>query len=470
MFVHAQMAVALGYNYTLFVNADGKLFACGQNNFGQLGVGDWEARILPTPVDPHNLTLLHNQDVILVSAGDTHAGCVTSSGVVWMWGRASSGALGPSDPLISSQWLPRVFYTPNRGLGRPAAVMLACGCEFTLVLDTSGGVWSCGFGQNGQLGHGNDLDIYTLTQIHPDHFGGRAMRMIAVGACHSMAVEEDTGVLWTWGCNRSGKLGQDHVLENVSLPIPIDPATFRGNMAKPDVVVSVAAGSNHTMAVTVAGVLWGCGNGLQGQVGSGQRVVLTAFVRVGGEEYFGTGGVRMVTCHQQQTLIVAQDNTLWVCGARDSAALGVARAQRDADVLTPRQLPQPQFGNDAVVVVAAGTLHSAAVTASGELYTWGDGQGPTALGYNNAWGAQWVPRYVTLIALDEPRIGRWHGIQQRSMLAFLMTQHVRLGQNSLWHTFPVELLQEMLEDKFVPRAGTSRGIRNLMGLLEGPLQ
>jgi len=91
------MAVAVGDDYTLFVNADGKLFACGQNNFGQLGVGDCGSRIFATLVDLHQVTLLHNQDVIIVSAGDTHAGCVTSCGVVWMWGSARSGALVLAD-------------------------------------------------------------------------------------------------------------------------------------------------------------------------------------------------------------------------------------------------------------------------------------------------------------------------------------------------------------------------------------
>jgi len=214
--------------------------------------------------------------------------------------------------------------------------MVACGCEFTLVLDARGGVWSCGAGHRGQLGQGDDLDTYALTQINPDCFGGRAMSMIAVGGWHSMAVERDTGVLWTWGCNENGKLGQGHHLENTSLPASIDPATFYDNVAQAaaaaadaagiqhsyvdDVVVSVVGGSDHTMAVTVAGVLWGCGNGLESQRGSGNRNVVSTFERVGGEDYFGIGGVRMVSCHQKQTLIVARQYHVGVpCTAVDYA-------------------------------------------------------------------------------------------------------------------------------------------------------
>jgi len=57
------------------------------------------------------------------------------------------------------------------------------------------------------------------------------------------------------------------------------------------------------------------------------------------------------------------------------------------------------------------------------------------------------------------------------MLAFVMAQHVRLGQDSVGRTLPVGPLQQMLEDIFfVPRAGTSRGTLNLMGLIAGRFQ
>jgi alpha-tubulin suppressor-like RCC1 family protein len=482
------MAVAVGDAYTLFVNADGKLFACGRNDFGQLGVGDWASKMFATVVDPYELTQLHEQDVIMVSAGDTHAGCVTSSGAVWMWGNAQSGALGLPDHHIHAQWLPRAMYTPDMAVGRPAAVMVACGCSFTLVLDACGAVWSCGSGHCGQLGQGDDVDTYVLKKMNANSFAGMPIGMIAVGGWHSMAVERDTGVLWTWGCNENGKLGQDHRRDNISLPASIDPATFHDTVAKAaaviadaagekhsyldDVVVSVAGGSHHTMVVTVAGVLWGCGSSVQGQRGTGNNNVASVFERVGGQDYFGEGGVRMVSCHQNHTQIVAHDNTVWACGAGNSSTLGIPTEERHGDMLIPWRLSVAYFGYDDVTVVASGSCHAAAMTATGQLYTWGCGHmsgdtpGPSGLGYDNSGGIQWVPRLVALNIPGDPRLGRWHGLHPRFALAFVMAQHAHLGQYSASHTFPVGPLQQMLQNIFfVPRAGTSRGILNLMGLI-----
>ena len=486
------MAVAVGYGYTLFLNADGKLFACGRNNLGQLGVGDWTSRFFATMVDPSQLTQLHNQDVIMVSAGDTHAGCVTSCGAVWTWGSAQCGALGLEVGNIHAQCLPRPMYTPNIGLGRPAAVIVACGCSFTLVLDARGGVWSCGAGNNGQLGHGDEVDVYVLQRINAESFGGKPIGLIAVGGWHSMAVERDTGVLWTWGCNDDGQLGQNH-FGDTSLPASIDAASFHDTVARAaadaadaagirhsyvdDTVLYVAGGSEHTMVVTVAGVLWGCGYGGQGQTGLGDGDTVAVFGRVGGQDYFGTGGVRMVSCDQTNTLIVAHDNTVWACGPEHSRALGIPKEERGGDVLVPMRLPMACFGYDDVIVVASSASHAAAITATGQLYTWGcsrilHGQPlSSGLGYNNSGQIQWVPRHVQLTIPGDLRLGRWHGMHPSFMLAFVMAQHVRLGQDSVGRTLPVGPLQQMLEDIFfVPRAGTSRGTLNLMGLIAGRFQ
>ena len=482
--VHIEMAVAVGDGYTLFLNADGKLFACGRNNFGQLGVGDWASTFLVSNVDRSVLTNLHQHDVIMVSAGDTHAGCVTSCGAVWTWGSAQCGALGMAVGNIHAQCLPRAMYTPNIGLGRPEAVMVACGYAFTLVLDARGGVWSCGTGHTGQLGQGDEANVYVLQRISAESFGGKPIGLIAVGTWHSMAIERDTGVLWTWGCNNQGKLGHNH-FRNISLPASIDPASFHDTAAANaadaagirdsyvhDTVLYVAGGSEHTMVVTVAGVLWGCGNGGQGQTGLGNRNTVPVFGRVGGEDYFGKGGVRLVSCHQNHTQIVAHDNTVWACGSENSSALGIPTEERRGDVLMPMRLPMACFGNDDVIVVASSASHAAAITATGQLYTWGCRRIlryeplPSGLGYNDSGEIQWVPRLVHLTIPGDLRLGRWHGMHPSFMLAFVMAQHVRLGQNSVSSSFPVGPLQQMLQDIiFVPRAGTSRGVLNLMGLI-----
>lgn len=102
-----------GANFTLFLSERGRLWACGGNNYGQLGVDDGSSmRLVPVLIE-----LPHREDevVVTVQCGANHALCLTrattavnagnrSSSVsfsqdlqratAWAWGCSSSGQCG----------------------------------------------------------------------------------------------------------------------------------------------------------------------------------------------------------------------------------------------------------------------------------------------------------------------------------------------------------------------------------------
>jgi len=85
--------------------------------------------------------------------------------------------------------------------GGQLALMVAChgGNAHTIVL-TVGGLWTCGTGQYGLLGHGDETDKIVLTQVVVECFEGNAQIVMVVGGeMHSVAVGSEGGV-WTWGC------------------------------------------------------------------------------------------------------------------------------------------------------------------------------------------------------------------------------------------------------------------------------
>ena len=462
------MSVSTGVDYTLIVTEDGNLYSCGKNDNGQLGLGIWGCipgdrdKMLPTCINS-NEEVMDGEDVVMASAGIAHAGCVTSQGAVWTWGCGSYGATGLGEGVEPDQISPQlIYYVPVTGIARPPAIMVACGCNFTLVLNASGRVWSCGRGDFGQLGHGNNKNRGYLTEINPKHFDDRAIAMIAVGYGHSMAVEKDTGVLWTWGDPADGKLGHGDGPDNNLLPTAIPPATFHNTVAKAaaadaaeagrghvyvdDVVMSMDASETFTMIVTVGGVLWACGEGPSGETGLDSRWRFDTFCRVGGPEHFGPGGVRMVTCGLCHSLIVAQNDSLWSCGSGDVPVLGFSPMDISfSDVLRPVRIPRTHFGNADIVVAAAGRTHSAAVTAAGVLYTWGRIRDPLAGFGHDSNDPQWEPRAVAPGTMNDERVGRWHGMLPEYILAFVMGLHERIGSSSPMTEFPVEPMRQMLD-------------------------
>jgi len=81
---------------------------------------------------------------------------------------------------------------------------VSCGKCHTLVLSAIGVVFSCGLGNQGQLGHGSLDSEHSLRVI--EALEGVQMTSVCAGGWHSMAVS-DSSDLYVWGWNNIGQLG-----------------------------------------------------------------------------------------------------------------------------------------------------------------------------------------------------------------------------------------------------------------------
>lgn len=82
---------------------------------------------------------------------------------------------------------------------------MACGHDHTLAL-TDKGVYSYGYGGNGRLGHGSEMDEKRPRLI--EALQGKEITSVSCGGCHS-AVLTSKGELYTWGWNHFGQLGME---------------------------------------------------------------------------------------------------------------------------------------------------------------------------------------------------------------------------------------------------------------------
>ena len=199
------MAVSACNDFSLVVAEDGTLFAFGKNDKGQL-VGGTPVGLphdpKPRPID--RCTWFGGQAIHMVSGKNNHCACVTTNGSVYTWGEFRFGALAmdPLDPIVQgtlkTHCIPRVSY------GNVPALMVACGCNFTMLLTATGCVWTCGFGGKGQLGIGLREHYYSshvLELLDTDDFRKTPVTFISAGGNHAMALQEGDGSLWAWGCN-----------------------------------------------------------------------------------------------------------------------------------------------------------------------------------------------------------------------------------------------------------------------------
>lgn len=74
----------------------GELYVWGRGEYGRLGLGDTSGS---SRLKPHKVPGLENCHVVHASAGGTHTMCLTSEGLVYIWGRGSFGRLGDRDSM-----------------------------------------------------------------------------------------------------------------------------------------------------------------------------------------------------------------------------------------------------------------------------------------------------------------------------------------------------------------------------------
>lgn len=153
--------VVLGVKFGLAVDKYGRLYAWGENNYGQLGVGDKAAR--NTPVMVENLANVRH-----IAVGRQHSAAIDTSRKLWTWGDCADGRLGHGPLFTEVRSVKGDIITRSRKrvdhLSEPKCVeffrtkevrLVACGDRFTVALDSRSIAWTWGSGIYGQLGTGS---------------------------------------------------------------------------------------------------------------------------------------------------------------------------------------------------------------------------------------------------------------------------------------------------------------------------
>jgi alpha-tubulin suppressor-like RCC1 family protein len=259
------VAVAAGGNHSLIVTTSGKVFACGDNFYGQLAQPATTASS-GTLVEVNFPGL--STKIVSVAAGADHNLAVDENGGVWVWGRNSYGQLGKGTRTAAER-------IPSKLVG-VAARAVATGFSHSLILETSGKVR--GFGRNncGQTGQSATSSVVLVPTLI---VGLNDIQLLAAGTDSSFAIDQ-AGQLRSWGYNAYGELllGYASPSSSPSLYVPT-PSPIGTN------VFNVAGGGYSTLAVGVQGVIFGGRNDV-GQSGNGpdpEQVV--------GDYYYGAGNL-----------------------------------------------------------------------------------------------------------------------------------------------------------------------------------
>lgn len=131
--------------HSMLININRKALGFGRNHHGQLGQSQLKTFESPVPVNG-----LGDLNVIQVACGRNHSLFLTEAGIVYACGDNRHGQCG-----IGNTTATITKATPVKYSG-PPIVKVACGADFSVILDTNGTLYSFGLPEYGQLGNNSD--------------------------------------------------------------------------------------------------------------------------------------------------------------------------------------------------------------------------------------------------------------------------------------------------------------------------
>ncbi|KDN70737.1 hypothetical protein CSUB01_09287 [Colletotrichum sublineola] len=131
-----------GSHHSFAIDADGKVWAFGLNNFGQCGIPTREITGFTTIISPTIVKSLSGYKIRHIACGLHHSIACTKSGHVLVWGRCDDGQMGinldavPKEHIIfDSQKRPRVLNVPTEvPIPDRQAVFVAAGIDNCFVV------------------------------------------------------------------------------------------------------------------------------------------------------------------------------------------------------------------------------------------------------------------------------------------------------------------------------------------------
>jgi alpha-tubulin suppressor-like RCC1 family protein len=342
-------AIAASGTVSAALTSDGKVFAWGNNAFGQLGTGDTMQKRRPFEVT----TLGSDVRAIVIGA---YSVALKLDGSVFTWGTNSFGSLGlgvsgSPDDAIST---PGQVIAPGSGI---IAIAGGASGSHVLALKSDGTVLAWGANSAGQIG-----DDTTINRFGPTPVPGLGyVTAIAVGASHSLARTCD-GTVLAWGSNGNGQLGDGTIQASVSFVnvAGLDPGAP---------ITSVSACANHVLARRLDGRVVAWGSNGSGQLGNENPETQFVPVLVNGLP----PGVKAVACGAGgggggHSLALTFDGKVFAWGANANGQLGDGTNKQRA---LPLQVPFPP-GTPPVKAIAAGGLSfSFALLQDGTVWAWG---------------------------------------------------------------------------------------------------
>lgn len=298
---------------------------------------------------------IRKDPVVSINCGDEHSAVVCQSGRLFVFGSNNWGQLGLGHKNHVSK--------PScvKSLKPEKVTHVACGRAHTLICTDNQKIFSCGSDQESQLGRANigSSDSSSIPVLVYDCGStGKKILQIAAGTQHSIALTND-GKLLAWGSNLEGQLGLSGTSGLINKPTEVQ---------IPEPIKQISAGYYHSAFLTESGSVYVCGETESGKLG----IPLDFMTQVAPKQMKLNVSATYVACGGHHTLILGENGCIYGTGSNANGQLGLGLDINE--IQTAKQLNCDVLNNEKIIQISCGESHTAVVTESGKLFICGDGR------------------------------------------------------------------------------------------------
>jgi alpha-tubulin suppressor-like RCC1 family protein len=328
-------SISAGYQHSIGIDDNGKVWGWGYNLQGQLGNNGTPNRCTPVSI------LGVNKTFCKIASGNGHTIGIDDNGRVWCWGNNSNGQLG--DNTITLKRTPVSILGVNKTF-----CSISGGLKHTIGLDKNGRIWGWGYNSFGQLGDNTVISKRTPVSILGVN---KTFCSISAGTYHTIGLDKN-GRVWGWGYNSNGQLG-DNSITSRRTPVSI--------LGINKTFCSISAGYYYFMGIDDNGKVWCWGSNAYGQLGDNSTTqrntpvsilgVNKTFCSIAGGQYHSVG--------------LDKNGRVWCWGYNSNGQLG-------DNTITSKRTPVSILGtNKTFCKITSGYGHTIGLDKNGRVWGWG---------------------------------------------------------------------------------------------------
>ncbi|XP_015440518.1 PREDICTED: RCC1 and BTB domain-containing protein 1-like [Dufourea novaeangliae] len=225
-----------------------------------------------------------------------------------------------------------------------------------LIVTEDGMTYALGNNRSGCLGTGD-----TQSTLYPRIVQALCLKDIKTFACgsgpHVLALT-NKGEVYSWGCNRYSQLGRPSTNE-----VSCIPTLVCINLNK-NIVVDIACGSNHSLALIDNGEIYAWGKNNFGQAGKSESVDQNAPTKI--NSTLSDKKFICISCGDSFCIAVTDSGEVYSWGDNSEGQLGIGNFKNQANPCKVSTLT-----GIIIEKVVCGYKHTLALSNKGVLYVWG---------------------------------------------------------------------------------------------------